>query len=190
MKTDPEVASEAPQPSFVESLPRTQQEIIDRFTWAAERMSREQIAKALETLAAPEAPPPPKDDRFADGAKDAADFVDTLSYQAHNAARNRPCGAHPCMNEFPGRPSRWCSGCLIAALLAEPGASSSLQPRLRDLLAEIGLIPSATIQSVQRRLHVGTADAMRLLALREALAAPDKYRAEKELARGHTKGFQ
>lgn len=34
-------------------------------------------------------------------------------------------------------------------------------------LAELGLTADATIQSVQRRLHVGAADAMRLLALRE-----------------------
>lgn len=46
--------------------------------------------------------------------------IETVAYQANAAARSRPCGAYPCMNEYPGRPSRWCSGCLIAALSAAP----------------------------------------------------------------------
>jgi len=37
------------------------------------------------------------------------------------------------------------------------------------LLSDLGLVAGATLQDVQRRLHVGTADAMRLLALQLAI---------------------
>lgn len=43
--------------------------------------------------------------------------IETIAYQARVAADNRPCGSRPCTTEFPGMPSRWCSNCLIAALL-------------------------------------------------------------------------
>jgi hypothetical protein len=43
--------------------------------------------------------------------------IEILDYQARSAAENRPCAGRPCVDEFPGMPSRWCSGCLIAALL-------------------------------------------------------------------------
>jgi hypothetical protein len=41
------------------------------------------------------------------------------------------------------------------------------------IVSELGLVAGATIASVQRRLHVGVADAMRLLAIREGLASLD-----------------
>ena len=36
------------RPDYIEPVPKTQAEIIERFKWAANRMSREQIASALE----------------------------------------------------------------------------------------------------------------------------------------------
>ncbi len=46
-----------------------------------------------------------------------AEQIETVAYQAQCAAAMRPCGAYPCDREYPALPSRWCSGCLIAALL-------------------------------------------------------------------------
>lgn len=45
------------------------------------------------------------------------DAIETLLYQARNAIEHRPCGMAPCREDFPGQPSRWCSGCVIEALL-------------------------------------------------------------------------
>lgn len=45
------------------------------------------------------------------------DEIETVDYQARAAASARPCGRRSCVSEFPGMPSRWCSGCLIDALL-------------------------------------------------------------------------
>lgn len=57
-------------------------------------------------------------------------IVETVAYQARAAATKRPCGPHPCVDEFPGMPSRWCSGCLIAVLLQR------LEPQGRHVHAE------------------------------------------------------
>ena len=62
-----------------------------------------------------------------------ADF-ETVAYQARVAAADRPCGSQPCDLAYPATPSRWCSGCLIAALLHERDTNA----RLADtILAEI-----------------------------------------------------
>lgn len=60
--------------------------------------------------------------------------IETVAYQADTAAKNRPCGTHPCSEEFPGMPSRWCSGCLIAALLSSGvGARAPIEPLIEKL---------------------------------------------------------
>lgn len=55
--------------------------------------------------------------------------IETVMYQALVAAYSRPCGSRPCADEHPGMPSRWCSGCVIAALIKRLGWPSS-DPRL------------------------------------------------------------
>lgn len=47
--------------------------------------------------------------------------IETLMYQALVLANSRPCASWPCDREFPGMPSRWCSGCIVAALVARIG---------------------------------------------------------------------
>jgi hypothetical protein len=46
-----------------------------------------------------------------------AENIETVAYQAAALAANRPCRPSSCELEFPGRPSRWCSGCIVSALL-------------------------------------------------------------------------
>jgi hypothetical protein len=43
--------------------------------------------------------------------------LDTVDYQARLLAEKRPCGPHPCDVEYPGRPSKWCSACLVGTLV-------------------------------------------------------------------------
>lgn len=49
--------------------------------------------------------------------------------------------------------------------------AAAMVQQFRETLAELGVVKGATIASVQRRLHVGTADAMRLLSLNELAGA-------------------
>jgi hypothetical protein len=64
-----------------------------------------------------------------------SDDFDTVEYQAHVAARHRPCAAHPCDITFPTMPSRWCTHCLIAALLRRLETSGDVQ-HYRQLLID------------------------------------------------------
>lgn len=59
----------------------------------------------------------------------------------------------------------------------EPDATVLL---LQSLIGDLGLTADATISTVQRGLHVGTANAMRLLAVREAIAALSASRTAQE----------
>lgn len=59
--------------------------------------------------------------------------IESVEYQAERAASNRACWRRPCTMEFPGMPSRWCSACLIAALLERlkvaPATPRAEEPR-------------------------------------------------------------
>jgi hypothetical protein len=62
--------------------------------------------------------------QLGEGAGAMSDEIETVAYQAKVAAEHRPCVGssiyQPCDQEYPAMPSRWCSGCLIAALLEQP----------------------------------------------------------------------
>lgn len=72
---------------------------------------------------------------------------------------------------------------LVRRILASPvSAERPSEPERRELLSllvDIGLTKDATVASVQRRLHVGAADAMRLLALKESIHAQAPVSAER-----------
>jgi len=75
------------------------------------------------------------------------DEIETLAYQVAAAIRNRPCGARPCRDEVPGRPSRWCSGCLLSALQERDAVAVrqiyTLSQRLEQCEAEEGAFDAA-----------------------------------------------
>lgn len=94
--------------------------------------------------------------------------IETVHYQARAAAKNRPCKQNPCGHEFPGMPSRWCSGCLIAALLVRLGGAK------RRLRALIDAADDAIQKGYEENwLHYNGTDESRLQALEDALRAVD-----------------
>lgn len=66
-----------------------------------------------------------------------SDKIQTVAYQARLAALSRPCVNRPCDQEFPEMPSRWCSGCVIAALLRQHEQMDRL---LTNALCQLGEI--------------------------------------------------
>lgn len=107
-------------------------------------------AKALEALAVwnagPATPTPPTEKRRA-------------VLKRHKSNRD---GRHG--GEFSACPHPDCA-------LFATGPATPTPEGWQEILESLGLVPGATILSVQRRLHVNTPNAMRLLALRELLAS-------------------
>lgn len=109
------------------------------------------------------------------GARAMADEIETVHYQARSAADHRPCGVNPCAVEFPALPSRWCSGCVIDALLDKldrlrriEAAAKSLETALTDCLPAIE--SAAMFQQVHGFNYAGPTFGKELEALHAVLA--------------------
>lgn len=109
------------------------------------------------------------------GASAKAEAIETVHYQARSAAEHRPCGLNPCAVEFPALPSRWCSGCVIDALLVELDRLTRIEAAAKALetalTACLPAIESATVfQHVHGFNYAGPTFGKELEALRAALA--------------------
>ncbi len=103
------------------------EELAERFGWEREA-GESKVAAGYPKQAASEASEPSRNTHPSTpgDVRPALDPpIESVDYQARSAAANRPCGHRTCVAEFPGMPSRWCSGCLIDALLSRLTAERS-----------------------------------------------------------------